>query len=100
MVKMEKSLRSLLDAIQSEQSHDILIKLQLEFTRVIEEAMASFKKGDITVEVSQALPHVMYSWAVEELPEQIRDLERIPSIKKQLILFQNTIDHILHPKEK
>lgn len=100
MNKLEETLRHLVNAINSECSHDEIIKKQKLFTQAVEDAMDSFKKGGITVEVSQALPHVMYNWVVNELPIEIQNISKIRDTRKQLILFQNTITHILHPQEK
>ena len=97
--QMEEKLLSLLNSIDNSDSMEILIKNQQNFTKAVEIAMGAFQQGKITVDVSQALPKVMYGWAVNELPIDIKNNEKLSSIKNQLILFQNTIENILRPKE-
>ena len=97
--QMEEKLISLLNAIEKGDSMDNLIQNQRNFTRAVEIAMGAFQQGKIKVDVSQALPKVMYGWAVDELPIEIKNIEKLSSIKNQLILFQNTIENILRPKE-
>jgi len=96
---MEEKLLSLLNSIENRESMEILIQNQRNFTRAVEIAMGAFQQGKIKVDVSQALPKVMYGWAVNELPIEINNSEKLSSIKNQLILFQNTIENILRPKE-
>ena len=72
--------------------------VQKNFTSVVEKAMEAFKAGRIHVDV-KALPLPMYFWATEELPEKIKNPENYNSIRNQLILFKNSIKHILNPRE-
>ena len=97
--QMEEKLLSLLNSIDNGESMEILVQNQRNFTKAVEIAMAAFQQGTIKVDVSQALPKVMYGWAVNELPTEINNTEKLSNIKNQLILFHNTIENILRPKE-
>jgi hypothetical protein len=97
--QMEQKLLSLLNSIENRESMEMLIQNQRNFTKAVEIAMGAFQQGKIQVDVSQALPKVMYGWAVNELPIEIKNIEKLSSIKNQLILFQNTIETILRPRE-
>ena len=83
--QMEKKLLSLLNSIENNESKEILIKNQQEFTRAVEIAMNAFQQGKIQVDVSQALPKVMYAWAINELPVEIKNPEKIFSINQALL---------------
>ncbi|MFX1276425.1 MAG: hypothetical protein ACFFBP_17180 [Promethearchaeota archaeon] len=97
--KLEENLQILLTSINDEESIEKILENQQNFTRVIEDAMEAFQKGNIKVDVSQALPKVMYGWAVNELPNEIKNPEKHARVKNQLILFMNTIENILRPEE-
>ena len=96
---MLSKLEALVEELSSCSSVDSCIPIQKDFTQIVEEAMRIFKEGKITVDV-KGLPLPMYFWATEELPEKIKDPKNIKSIRNQLILFKNSILHILNPEER
>ncbi|MGQ4876613.1 MAG: hypothetical protein ACP6IY_21310 [Promethearchaeia archaeon] len=96
---MVDKIDRLINLIDNNQSKDDIIAAQKEFTQTVEEAMVAFKNGKITVDISKALPLVMYNWVVEELPSKIVDPENYKDIKRELILFKSNITIVLNPAE-
>ena len=98
MEKMDELIHELIDTINKKLNHKKIIEIQQKFTQIINDAMNAYKKGEITVNV-KSLPLVMYEWAANELPIEIQNHNNFKKIKNQLVLFHNTIEHILNPHE-
>ena len=96
--EMLSEVENLIREVSNCESVESCFPIQDRFTSIVEQAMKDFKEGKIQVDV-KALPLPMYFWATEELPAKIKDPENLESIKTQLILFKNSILHILNPKE-
>jgi hypothetical protein len=97
--KMLEEIHHLEHEITSCTTIESCFPVQKRFTAVVKEAMDAYKAGRIQVDV-KALPLPMYFWATEELPEKIKNPENVDDIRKQLLLFKNTILFILNPKEE
>lgn len=74
---MDEYIHFLLDKIDSKGPHEEIIRVQVKFTQIVEEAMTAYKKELITVEI-KALPQAMYIWGVQELPLSIKNLLIFP----------------------
>ena len=96
--EMLNYIDTLINELSSCTSVDSCIPIQKNFTQTVKEAMNLFKEGKITVDV-KALPLTMYYWATEELPDKIKNINNLKSIRDQLTLFKNSIIHILNPEE-
>ena len=69
-----------------------------EFICSVNEAMAKYEEGNISVEISQ-LPKTMYMFVTQELPFKIKNPAAKPKLISELKLFVNMITTILNPIE-
>ncbi|MFW9990568.1 MAG: hypothetical protein ACFFD4_00785 [Candidatus Odinarchaeota archaeon] len=96
----EKAVKTLIKLENSTEISPEMVQLQKEFSGSVQKAWEAYKSGRVEVEVV-ALPRVMYTFAVEELPLMISEEScDVVKIKNQLKLFLNTLDHVVNPEIK
>lgn len=89
--------QSLLEALKQRNPEQVEAAYQ-RFREAVQAAWDRYQDGKIAVSV-RGLPRAMYIWAVEELPQELRDPGRWAGVERQLAQFARTVEWVVEPRE-
>jgi len=94
---MQEKAEELLEALEDGDGRRIEAAQQ-RFSQAVEAAWERYQQGGIQV-ATRGMPRVMYQWAVEELPQRVRDPARWPEVRRELAQFLRTMQWVVEPRE-